>query len=515
MKAAPETSKQDVAAALGNAAMATIHGGDLPHSRSAEAELISGVLVDQTGSAWALALNCGIRPEAFYTASGRAIWETLCELRKDGTAGVDVALLAEALKLRQQMDVVGGYAGLVEMTGGQSTSANVRYYAEAVVCLWERRHAIKMASELREAAVATEDRVGFANKAAHVGQRLIGLGRKTAQRTMQEEIADAREHVLALAEGRLDRSRLIRTGIPGFDEKYGWFGVGGADDKFVMIGGGSGHGKSVVLRQISQTTLEDGKRVLAYTREQSVGDFALLMASAKTGYNLALAESQPYDRTETFMAEVDRIMEEWADKRLFCYSHTDATPLITVEDLCDHARAWCHLHGAPELIIVDFLQMFDTRRRCANNEARVGHIAYTLQGLQRELGCVVAVGVQLNENGLEQMRQVKRDDQDRIIHALPNRSWVRDSQQIYHAADRMIFLYVPPERADGASQTEPGLTKLEVWWHQEKRRKGLTGYTKTWFEKSFVRFMPLGHKQPVGAAAEPKPRPGKVSKSEF
>lgn len=474
-------------------------GRDLPHSIEAEERLLATVINDETGGAWAIALDCGIRAKAFYQPAAQVVWALIDELRKAGQAGVGIALIAEELKLRDQLDYVGGYAWLMQITKYEATSLNVRYFAEVVHLLWEMRHAVSKAQELREAAMVFESREAFAAKAGAIGQQLIGLGRKVGGQSMIEAIGAAREHVLALAEGRFDKSRLVRTGLPRFDEKYGWFGIGGSDDKFILICGGSGHGKSVALRQIAHTTLEDGKRVLAYTREQSVGDFAALMASSKMAYDLAYAETQPKDATRAWAAEMQRIMDEWADKRLFAYSHSAATPLITVEDLMDHARAWCHLHGTPELILVDFLQMFDTRKRFSNNEARVGHVAYALQALQRELGCVVAVGGQLNETGLAEARAVKHNEDGSLVHNLPHRGWIRDSQQIYHAADRVIFLYVPPETAEKISQLEPGNTRLEVWWYQEKRRKGLTGWAKTTFEKSYVRFVESGRKAPVNA----------------
>lgn len=478
-----------------------IAGLEAPHSIEAEERLLAGVLADQTGEAWAVALNCGMKAKAFYRPAAQIVWQVVSELRQAGQANLDLALLVEELKLRGQLEAAGGVPGLAQMTESATTSISVRYYAEVVVLLWEMRHAVKMAGELRESAMEFDTREVFAAKAAQVGQRLIGLGRKARVQTMAEEIGEAKEHVMALAEGRFDKSRLVRTGLAEFDQKCGEFGIGGGDDKFIVVGGGSGHGKSVLVRQIAQATLEAGQRVLAYTREQSVGDFALLMASAAMGYDLALAETQPKDRTAAFGSEVDRIMANLADKRLFAYSHQPATPLVTIEDLCEHARAWCHLHGVPELIVVDYLQMFDSRKRFNNSEARVGHIAYALQALQRELGCVMVVAAQLNEAGLAETRNAKKNEDGKLIHNLPHRGWVRDSQQIYHAADRMIFLYVPPETSDGMSQTEPGLTRLEVWLYQEKRRKGRTGHVKTTFEKSFVRFVSGGRKAPVAPPA--------------
>ena len=466
-------------------------GQKMPHSIEAEERLLAGVLQDDTGGAWAIANSCGLKAKAFYNPAARIVWDVLTKLSQTGKSGVDIALLAEELKEQGKIDEVGGYKWLVQISKQQPTSLNVRYYAERLRYLWEKRHTVSVASELREVALAHDNHQVFAEKTAKVGQRLIGLGRKSATKTMSEEIDETREHYLAQAEGRDDKNKLVSSGLEDFDRRCTMFGSGGADDRLIMLGAGSGHGKSAALRQMARAAIQRGQRVLVYTREQGAGEFVAMMASSELSYDLALVTEQPKDRVEAFNAEMQRIDTHWGNRSLFVFSHTPTTPLLTIEDLIDHSLSWSYQHGPPHLLIVDYLQMFGTRGCFPNSEARVGHIAYALQALQREIGCVMAVGVQLNESGLAEARHAKHDAQGKIIHNMPHRGWIRDSQQIYHAADRMIFLYVPPENAQGKDQYLTGLTRLEVWWHQEKRRKGPCFAVKTIFEKRYLRFEPF------------------------
>ena len=282
-----------------------IGGQAPPHSIEAEHRLISSVIADDTGEAWAIAVNCGVKAKAFYEPASGLVWGLIHELRQAGQSGVDVAVLAEELQLRGDLEKIGGVQALSEMTASASTSANTRYYAELVVLLWEMRHTVKLAASLRESALDFSTRDKFAESAADIGRKLIGLGRKAAKQSLEEKIDSAKDEVLALASGKVDRSRWVPSGLERFDAQCKPFGAGGADDKFIVIGGGSGHGKSVALRQIARASLHQGQRVLAYVRETGVKGFCKMMASAEVGYDLDI-EDQPVDRQKAFSDEMEK-----------------------------------------------------------------------------------------------------------------------------------------------------------------------------------------------------------------
>jgi hypothetical protein len=112
-------------------------------------------------------------------------------------------------------------------------------------------------------------------------------------------------------------------------------------------------------------------------------------------------------------------------------------------------------------------------------------------------------GAQLNEQALREMRTVKRDADGKIIHTLPNRGALRESQALYHDADVVIFLHVPVEDCRGSDQTDVDLLTPETWLVQDKRRNGVRGIARCWFEKKFSRFKELGAAE-VGLADKSK-----------
>lgn len=512
--------------------VSVVPGGELPASPEVECLLLGSVLADDSPASWALACNLGVRVShgaervtcgAFADSRHEAVWIAIDALHRAGTAAVDLATVAEHLRATGQLEAAGGWAHLGTLGRGAPTSAHARFAAESVVLLWHRRTAIFYAARLRSAALESADRAAFVEAAGTLGQRLIRLGRREAARTLAETYAVVQADAAARIDGRVDRRGWITSGSDRFDRGCRLFGSA-REDHFIIFAGGSGHGKSVALRNIAAANLRQGKRVLSYSRETSIEGFVEMLVSAETGVDLLALEHLPKDHAARFYAEFERQCAAYADRLLFCVEHTAATPLVTVEDICDHARAFVHLHGAPDLVLVDYLQLFGARKRVMGNsrEALVAHVSHELQALQREIGCVMITAAQLNESGLNEMRQVKRDDETgKVIHRMPRPGDLRESQAAYHDADRVIFLYKPPVDCTGAEQVAPGTPRPEIWWFQEKRRRGAAGqHVRFWFEKRSVRFVEAsaaeeadGERATLPAAVVPKGQ--RVSAREF
>jgi replicative DNA helicase len=467
-------------------------------SDDCEAQVIAHVLADATGEAWALAQNCGVKPEAFGKRENQVVWRVIGELRARGELAIDLTVLGTELTVRGKLDEVGGWDHLVTVSVMPSMGS-IRGFAEQLVLLWQLRYTLKLAAEAREAALAYESREVLVETLSKIGSKFIRLGRKEATLTMAEHYANVEAETKAWVEGTLDKSRWVSSGSEKFDKLCGRFGQS-KDDKFIVLAGGSGHGKSVGLRDVARASLNAGQRVLSYSRETGIHGFIEMCVSAQQGLDLNKREWWPKDRAELFYAECRRQAEQWKG-RLYCVENEPATPLVTVEDIVDHARAWVHLHGVPEVILIDYLQLFDARKKVggSNREALVAYVSHTLQALCRELGTVMIVAAQLNEAGLSEMRNVKRDDSGKVIHQLPHRGHLRESQAIYHDADRVIFLYFPPVDSVGQDQTGTEVISPEVWWFQEKRRRGGRGIVRMRFQKAYVRFVEIGAEEEAQA----------------
>ena len=486
-----------------------------PHSNEAEQYLLAAMMLDETGEAWAVAQQCGVRSRAFFAVCNRMIYDVICDLRKRGVAtSQDVVL--EELKLRNQLEGVGGVAYFLEVSGRVPSALLARQHAENLVLLWQLRHTLVVATQLYEGVRDFSAREDFAKLCGDVGQRLILFGHRAAPRTIAEQVGDVCADVLARASGNQDRSRWVYTGMARFDRVLLPFGCA-REDNFIIVAGGSGHGKSAWMRQVAGAALVDGRRVLVYTRETSIEGFIEQLAASWCRVDLRALGEVPRDRIEDFARKCAWLSNEIADRRLWVVQHEAATPLLTVEDLEGHYTAFAHLHGHPDLVVVDYAQLFLTRKRCNSREQEVATVSHVFQALCRAAGNVWLVGAQMNEKGLAEMRAPKRDEKGALIHRLPNAGDLRESQALFHDADRVICIYRPPEDRDQRDQTGTNAGNFpEQWLVQIKRRKGGLGFVRCVFEATYTRFVEISREGAAMEAAEAAGAPAAgMSKGEY
>lgn len=474
-------------------------------SEEAERGLLASVLICVDPSAAAVARQVGVKPAAFYVPSHKVIFEVIERLAE---AGVVPSSEAVALDLQSsgRLEEMGGWAGFARMSDATATTLRVREYAEAVKLLWERRHAVTIARAFIASVEGANRREEFVTASGELGNRLVMLGRIQDARTLAERVDDVLADISARAEGKEDRSRWLPTGMAAFDKVCQPFGSS-KEDHFIGVAGGSGQGKSAVMRQWAHHWNRLGKRVLVYTRETSIDGWIEQAAAQATGVDLMHLTETPLDRLKEFKAELAWLRDHAVNKLVFIYENDASTPLLYVEDLVAHYRAFEHLHGQPDAVVVDYLQILLPKKRCNSREQEVAYVSHTLQGECRRAGNVWVVGAQMNESGLAAQRTAKKDDSGRLIHRTPIAGDLRESQAFYHDADRMLCIYRPPEDCNGNDQATQPPMRPEQWICQIKRRRGGTGAVKCWFERRFTRFVEFNRDQLLAAEnAVPSPK---------
>jgi replicative DNA helicase len=485
-----------------------------PHNLEAERGLLGIVLRDETPAAAALARQVGVKAAAFYEPAAAAIWEVVEALSVEG-AVPDLPSVMLRLQAVGKLEDVGGMPYLLRVTEGVATSMRLRQYAEEVKLLWERRHAIRMGSKFIDEcydASVTGQRGEFTKLAGELGNRLVMLGRVRDTRTLADRVTDVLADVQARAEGKEDRSGWLHTGMPTFDKYCMPFGSS-KEDHFIGVAGGSGQGKSAVMRQWGHAWNKQGKRVLVYTRETSIDGWIEQAAAQAVGVDLMHLQETPRDILRAFYDELAWLRDEVVNRFLFVYENDASTPLLYVEELVAHYRAFEHLHGRPDAVIVDYLQILLPQKRCNSREQEVAYVSHTLQGECRRSGNVWVVGAQMNEQGLAAQRTLKKDENGRLEHRLPLPGDLRESQAFYHDVDRMICIYRPPEDCMGNNQVTQPPKRPEQWLCQIKRRRGGTNSVKCWFERRFTRFVEFNHAELRQAEALAVASTGRVQTS--
>ena len=488
-------------------------GRALPHSLEAEEALLA-LLIAYPDEVFPLCRNAKFSEKSFYDPKHGTIYAAV-RLLAEAQRPIDLATVAERLRETGDLERIGSYATLTQVTTYQGTSAHARHWIDQVRKFWILRQTIRQAQKAIEqchgysgepfAEFLAPHAVWFQNATARARQ-----GESGAVETLGAVIAQIRVDVAARAAGTEDRSGWIFTGFPEFDDLEAAsclmpFGSM-REDGNVIIGGGSSMGKSVLMRNIATLAVERGQRALVYTIETNRYSFIQSMAATSARASVRQLARAPKDHVARLDAALVAL-EAKVDKKLFLFQRSDDPGFETIEGIVAHARAWCAQHGTPHLIVLDYLQLIGVGKRCNSREQEVAHISHTWQALQRELGCVTLGGAQLNEASLAKLRQVKKDKETgEVLHDLPDRGALRESQALYHDADVVIFLHMPV--VDGAGREQLGLdtTNPEMWLCVDKRRSGMRSIVKTRFEKAHGYFKPLnsGSARPIGSAPTSK-----------
>ena len=498
--------------------------GLLPHSVDAEEQLLACVLLDGP-DLMPRCLAARLKADSFYIAAHGIVYERLLALHERGLP-TEIGVLAEEMKTAGELEAVGGYAFLGQISKRVPTTAQAGFFLEKVRELWILRQIIRRAATLKEEAQHYAGESLAELMSPHVqwfndAQLRVAAGGRGEIASLAARIGEVREDVKLRAAGKEDRTGWIWTGFSAFDDlsKDDCLRPFNSleEDGIVLVGGGSSHGKSVLMRQFAGEALRTGQRVAVYSLETSVKGFCRSLAASWAGVNLLMLARTPPDLLKKFDEHLEELTE-LADRRLFVFQNEAGSAIAKIEDLARHARQHAMRHGTPHLMIVDYLQRLDTDKRYNSGEQRVATVAHFTQELQRDLGCCLIGGAQFNETALADMRNVKRDADGKIIHSLPTRGALRESQALYHDADVALFLYRPPEDCRGADQTAAHVPTPEMWIVQDKRRNGRLGIQRLWFEKRFGRFRELGASEAgsgISAGAGTVPAGARVSKTDF
>jgi replicative DNA helicase len=130
-------------------------------------------------------------------------------------------------------------------------------------------------------------------------------------------------------------------------------------------------------------------------------------------------------RTEVELSKVYHTLEAIGEWNFYL----DDSERITVGEIAAKCRELKKREGGLDLVVIDYLQLINVRKRLASRELEVGEIGWNLKCLAKELNVPVLCLAQLSRKVEE--RKDKR----------PELSDLRESGRLEQDADDVIFLY--------------------------------------------------------------------------
>lgn len=438
-------------------------GRTLPHSIEAEEYLLSCCLLDGNDTI-ARCLEAKLPGAAFYSAANRLIYEKLSEIYQKNPP-VDVAILAEELKTSKQLETIGGYAYLTQISSRIPTTAQAQYFIDKVRELHLLRELIKVATGAVESCFNYEgDLEQFIDK---VEQDIFGVTQdriSDAAKQVKEPMHDAMKIInkMMMEKGEL-------TGVTSGFKDLDALTYGFQKQEMIVLAARPSMGKTSLALNFAESAAMPkrgkGAGVLIFSLEMSAAQLALRMLCSRSRINMKLLREGLLPKNGNEQQRLIEAADEFSKSNLFI----DDSSHLSIMELRAKAR---RVHARTKLgfIIVDYMQLLSPTDPKVPREQQVAEASRGLKSLAKELDVPVLVLSQLNRASEKENRTPKLAD-------------LRESGSIEQDAD-VVLMLARPRDADEKFQVAADSAELIV----AKQRNGPVGDLKLTFLKDITRF---------------------------
>jgi len=435
-----------------------------PHSAEAEEHVIACCLLDGSDSI-ARCLEARLSAESFYFPANRLLFEVLLELYQKNPP-VSLEILAEELKTRRQLEAVGGFPYLMQVTGKIPTTAHAGYFIEKVREKHLLRELIKTATGAVEQAYSfTGGLEEFVDK---VEQDLFKVTQDRVSDSAQEIKEAVKEANTVIAKLLMKKGEL--TGVTSGFKDLDAMTFGFQRQEMIVVAARPSMGKTSFALNIAEaaTLPKAGKEpvpTLVFSLEMSSSQLALRMLCARSRVNMKLLRDGLVGRDGREVNALGQAAEEFKK----CPLLIDDSSALTIMEMRAKARR-IYARKKLGLIVVDYLQLVSGSDSRAPREQQVAEVSRGLKAMAKELDLPVIVLSQLNRSSEKENRTPRLSD-------------LRESGSIEQDADVVLMLSRPKE-ADEKFQTATGAADLIV----AKQRNGPVGDLKLTFLQEITRF---------------------------
>ena len=433
-----------------------------PHSIEAEQSVLGGLMLDN--ERWDDVAERVVADD-FYTRPHRHIFTEMARLQESGSP-IDLITLAESLERQGQLDSVGGFAYLAELSKNTPSAANISAYADIVRERAVVREMISVANEIAEAGFdpqgrTSEDLLDLAES------RVFKIAESRANKDEgPKNIADVLDATVERIEQLFQQPHDGVTGVnTGYDDLNKKTAGLQPSDLIIVAARPSMGNTTFAMNLVENAAMLQDKPVLIFSLEMPSEQ--IMMRS--------LASLSRVDQTKIRTGQLDD--EDWArisgtmgillEKRNI---YIDDSSGLTPTEVRSRARRIAREHGGIGLIMIDYLQLMRVPALSDNRTLEIAEISRSLKALAKELNVPVVALSQLNRS-LEQ-RADKR----------PVNSDLRESGSIEQDADLIMFIYrdeVYHENSD-----LKGIAEIIIG----KQRNGPIGAVRLTFNGQWSRF---------------------------
>ncbi len=429
-----------------------VYGKVPPQAKDLEEAVLGAIMLEKNAFDAVIEI---LKPECFYVDAHQRIFNAMQSLANKSQP-IDILTVAEELRSREELEMVGGPYYVTKLTNTVVSSANIDAHARIILQKFIQRELIRISGEI--IGDAYEDSTDVFDLLDDAENKLFQITNNHLRKDYNS-IDTVLVNTIKRIEDLRQRNEDV-TGVPsgfsGLDRvTYGW-----QNTDLIILAARPAVGKTAFALNLARNA------AMHPTKPTPVAMFSLEMSAGQLVQRILSAES------EIWLEKIARgKMEEHEMKQLYARGiqrlsqaplYIDDTPALNIFELRAKCRRLKNKHNIG-MIIIDYLQLMSGTGdgRNSNREQEISNISRNLKGLAKELNIPIIALSQLSRA----VEQRGAKDGSRV----PQLSDLRESGAIEQDADMVMFLYRPEyydltQNAEG--ENIKGLTEVKIAKHR-------------------------------------------------
>ena len=421
-----------------------------PQARDLEEAVLGAIMLEKSAFDTVIEI---LKPECFYTESNQRIFRAMQSLATKSLP-IDLLTVVEELKVKEELDLVGGPYYVSKLTNAVVSSANIEAHSRIVLQKFIQRELIRISGEI--IGDAYEDSTDVFDLLDDAESKLFEITNNHLRKNF-DDINTVLVKTIQRIEDMRNRDEDITgvtSGFPTLDKlTYGW-----QPTDLIILAARPSVGKTAFALNLARSA------ALHPTKPTAIGFFSLEMSAGQLVQRILSAESEIWlekiSRGKLEEHEMKQLYKRGIERLSNAPIFIDDTAALNIFELRAKCRRLKNKHNVG-LIIIDYLQLMSGagENRNGNREQEISRISRDLKGLAKELQVPIIALSQLS-------REVEKRKEGAKI---PQLSDLRESGAIEQDADMVMFLYRPEYyeiTANEMGESNKGETYVKIAKHR-------------------------------------------------
>lgn len=400
-----------------------LYGKVPPQAKELEEAVLGAIMLEKSAFDNVVEI---LKPECFYVDAHQRIFKSFQSLAQKSLP-IDILTVVEEMKMREELDIVGGPYAITKLTNSVVSTANIEAHARIILQKFIQRELIRISGEI--IGDAYEDSTDVFDLLDESESKMFNITNNYLKKNF-DDIGT----ILVQTINRIDDLRNkqedisgVPTGFPTLDRvTYGW-----QPTDLIILAARPAVGKTAfALNLVRSAALHPTKPtgVAFFSLEMSAGQLVQRVLSAESGIHL---EKITRGKLEDY--EMQQLYSKGVNKLSQAPIFIDDTAGLNIFEFRAKARRLVNKHKVG-LIIIDYLQLMSgtNDNKQTNREQEISRISRDLKGLAKELKVPIIA-----------LSQLSRAVETRKESKMPQLSDLRESGAIEQDADMVMFLYRP------------------------------------------------------------------------